>query len=137
MGFPASIKGDMVLQTPPVHCHKLHKLPGPPPPGFIMLPIPLPVAPPMKMEATHAKKVKIGGKEAIRVGDKTKDDNMPGCPKAKGGPGEVSNGSQTVKIEGKFAARVFDMTKHSACTAPIPAPVGKIMGPGCATVMIG
>jgi uncharacterized Zn-binding protein involved in type VI secretion len=46
-------------------------------------------------------------------------------------------GSQTVKIEGKFAARVLDMTQHSACVAPIPAPVGKIMGPGCATVMIG
>ncbi|MED5373841.1 MAG: PAAR domain-containing protein [Myxococcota bacterium] len=131
MGLPASIKGDMVLQTPPVHCHQPHPM------GPAQVPIPLPVAPPLKMEATHAKKVKIGGKEAIRVGDKTKDDNIPGCPKPKAGPGEVAMGSTTVKIEGKFAARILDMTKHAACTAPIPAPVGKIMGPGCATVMIG
>ena len=41
------------------------------------------------------------------------------------------------EIEGKLAARFGDMTKHMSCMAPIPAPVGKILGPGCATVMVG
>lgn len=130
MGMPASIKGDMVLQTPPVHCHQPHPM------GPAQVPIPLPVAPPLMMD-TGAKKVKIMGKPAVRVTDKTKDDMLAGCPKPKGGPGEVAMGSMTVKIEGQFAARFGDMTKHTACTAPIPAPVGKILGPGAATVLIG
>ena len=131
MGMPASVKGDMVLQTPPVHCHQPHPM------GPAQVPIPLPVAPPLKMASPLAKKVKIGGKPAVRVSDKTKADSIPGCPKAKGGPGEVALGSFTVKIEGKLAARFGDMTKHMSCMAPIPAPVGKILGPGCATVMVG
>jgi uncharacterized Zn-binding protein involved in type VI secretion len=78
----------------------------------------------------------IGKKPAARVGDKT-NDCMLVCPKAKGGPGEIALGSFTVKIEGKFAARILDMTKHTQCVGPVPAPVGKIVGPGVPTVFIG
>jgi hypothetical protein len=35
------------------------------------------------------------------------------------------------------AARVNDMTAHTACVAPIPSPTGKILPPGCPTVIIG
>jgi len=88
------------------------------------------------MEA-KASKVKIGGKKPVVVGDKSSKCNLPACPKAAGGEGEVTVGSQKVKIEGKFAARVLDTTKHAQCVGPVPAPVGKIMGPGATTVMIG
>ena len=46
-------------------------------------------------------------------------------------------GSGTVLIGNLPAARVNDMTLHSSCVAPIPSPVGKILPPGCPTVMIG
>lgn len=129
MGLPASVKGDMVLQTPPAHCHQLH------PAGPAQVPVPVPPAPPL-MIITGAVKVKIGGKPAVRKGDKTAD-CMLICPKPKGGPGEVVMSSMKVKIEGKFAARIMDMTKHAQCVGPVPAPVGKIMGPGHPTVLIG
>ncbi|MFH1467899.1 MAG: PAAR domain-containing protein [Pseudomonadota bacterium] len=130
MGMPGCIKGDMVLQTPPAHCHQPHPM------GPAQVPVPVPPAPPLKMN-TSASKVKLCGKEACRVGDKTINCTLPGCPKPDGGPGEVALGSFTVKIEGKFAARFGDMTKHPGCVGPIPAPVGKVLGPGAATVMIG
>ena len=45
--------------------------------------------------------------------------------------------STTVMIGGKPAARVGDGSLHTSCVAPIPSPTGKIIGPGCPTVMIG
>jgi uncharacterized Zn-binding protein involved in type VI secretion len=60
---------------------------------------------------------------------------LPGC--VPGGPGTVVMGSTTVMIGGLPAARVNDMTAHPACVAPIPSPTGKILPPGCPTVMIG
>jgi len=54
-----------------------------------------------------------------------------------GGPGMIGKGSATVMIGGLPAARVGDMTLHPACVAPIPGPTGKILPPGCPTVMIG
>ena len=130
MGLPASVKDDAVLQTPPVHCHQLHPM------GPAQVPVPVAPLPPLKLK-TGAGRVKIGGKPACRVTDKTQDCNLPACPKAKGGPGEVAMGSTTVKIEGQFAARIGDATKHAQCVGPIPAPVGKIVGPGIPTVLIG
>jgi len=49
----------------------------------------------------------------------------------------VAKGSMTVMVSKMPAARVNDMTAHTACVAPIPSPVGKVMPPGCPTVMIG
>jgi uncharacterized Zn-binding protein involved in type VI secretion len=45
--------------------------------------------------------------------------------------------SATVMIGGQPAARLTDMTMHASCVAPIPAPTGQIMFPGCPTVLIG
>ena len=41
----------------------------------------------------------------------------------------ISKGSGTVKVMGFPSARVSDMSAHTSCIAPIPAPVGKIMPP--------
>src|SRR5262249_61176698 len=49
----------------------------------------------------------------------------------------TSLGSTTVLIGNMPAARANDMTSHTACVAPIPGPTGKILPPGCPTVMIG
>ncbi len=49
----------------------------------------------------------------------------------------ISQGSATVLINNLPAARINDMTAHVSCVAPIPAPVGKVMPPGCPTVIIG
>ena len=46
-------------------------------------------------------------------------------------------GCPTVLIGNMPAARVGDMTMHASCVAPIPGPTGKILPPGCPTVMIG
>ena len=131
--MPASVEGDAVIQTPPAHCHQAHPAPPAPP-----IPVPVPPLPPLTVVA-GAKKVKIGGKPATLKGDKTKD-CMLVCVKPKGGPGVVAVASTKVKIEGKFAARILDTTKHDKCMAPppaVPAPTGKILGPGVLTVLIG
>jgi uncharacterized Zn-binding protein involved in type VI secretion len=49
----------------------------------------------------------------------------------------IALGSFTVLIGNMPAARANDMTAHTSCVAPIPGPVGKVMPPGCPTVMIG
>ena len=61
--------------------------------------------------------------------------SLPSC--IPGGPGMISKGSGTVKVMGFPSARVSDMSAHTSCVAPIPAPVGKIMPPGVPTVKIG
>jgi uncharacterized Zn-binding protein involved in type VI secretion len=79
--------------------------------------------------------VLIGGMPAARLTDTTTPCMLPGC--VPGGPGMIALGSATVLIGGMPAARVGDMTMHSSCVAPIPMPTGKILPPGCPTVMIG
>jgi uncharacterized Zn-binding protein involved in type VI secretion len=49
----------------------------------------------------------------------------------------IAVGSATVMIGKLPAARVGDMTNHASCVAPIPGPTGKVIPPGCTTVMIG
>jgi uncharacterized Zn-binding protein involved in type VI secretion len=46
-------------------------------------------------------------------------------------------GSATVMIGKMPAARVGDLTMHPSCVAPIPSPTGKVLPPGCPTVIIG
>lgn len=119
--------GDLIQQDAP-HCHApIH------PAG----PVPTPVAHPALPLAIikGAGTVMIGGAPAARVGDTSAPCSLPGC--VPGGPGNIAMGSATVMIEGVPAARVNDMTAHSSCVAPIPSPVGKILPPGCPTVMIG
>ena len=119
--------GDKVLQTAP-HCHApMHPAaPTPTPAPHPALPLTI-----IKGEPT----VLIGNMPAARMTDTTQPCTLPGC--APGGPGMVMKGSATVLIGNLPAARVGDMTMHSACVAPIPSPTGKILPPGCPTVMIG
>jgi uncharacterized Zn-binding protein involved in type VI secretion len=64
------------------------------------------------------KTVLIGGSAAATVGDT--------CVCAGPPPNSITQGSTTVKINGKFAARMGDKTAHG----------GSIIS-GCATVIIG
>ncbi|HYC93179.1 MAG TPA: PAAR domain-containing protein, partial [Thermoanaerobaculia bacterium] len=67
--------------------------------------------------------------------DTTTPCTLPSC--VPGGPGMIALGSTTVLIGNMPAARAGDMTAHTACVAPIPSPTGKVLPPGCPTVLIG
>ncbi|MCP4104444.1 MAG: hypothetical protein GY749_02750 [Desulfobacteraceae bacterium] len=124
---PAARMGDMVLQDAP-HCHA---------PIHPAAPVPTP-APHPALPLTIIKgvpNVLIGNQPAATLTSMTTPCMLPGCVPA--GPGMVAKGSATVLIGGLPAARVGDMTSHVSCVAPIPSPVGKILPPGCPTVMIG
>ena len=128
MGIAACV-GDMVKQDAP-HCHApIH------PPAPVPTPVPHPALP--LTIITGCFTVLVGGKPAATgmMDSMTTPCMLPGC--VPGGPGKVLLGSFTVLVGGKLAARVNDMSMHPSCVAPIPSPVGKIMPPGCPTVMIG
>ncbi|GAB4182733.1 MAG: hypothetical protein OHK0024_22300 [Thalassobaculales bacterium] len=127
MGQPAARMGDMVLQDAP-HCHS---------PIHPAAPVPTPVPHPAMPLAiiVGAPTVMIGKMAAARVTDTTAPCLLAGC--VPGGPGMISKGSGTVMICKMPAARINDMTAHTACVAPIPSPTGKVLPPGCPTVMIG
>jgi len=123
----AACTGDMVLQDAP-HCHaNVH------PPVPVPTPVPHPAVPLAIVKGVST--VLIGGKPAATVSSTTAACMLPAC--VPGGPGMVSKGSATVMIGGLPAARMGDITSHPACSGPIPSPVGKILPPCCATVMIG
>lgn len=125
MGNPAARVGDMIKQDAP-HCHMLHPPVPPQPQPHPGLPLAL---------TSGCATVLIGGQPAATVTSSSAPCTLPGC--VPGGPGMVSMGSGTVLIGGLPAARINDMTSHPSCAAPIPAPVGKILPPGCPTVLIG
>jgi uncharacterized Zn-binding protein involved in type VI secretion len=127
MSKPAARMTDLVLQDGP-HCHApIHPAaPVPTPTPHPALPLPIIKGQP---------NVLIGNMPAARLTDMTQNCLLPGC--VPGGPGMIALGSATVIIGGLPAARVGDMTMHPACVAPIPGPTGKILPPGCPTVMIG
>jgi uncharacterized Zn-binding protein involved in type VI secretion len=119
--------GDMIKQDAP-HCHApIH------PPAPVPTPAPHPGLPLSLIEGKPT--VMIGGKPSATALCKSAPCMLPGC--VPGGPGMITKGSMTVKIQMMPAARLNDMTAHPSCVAPIPAPVGKVMGPGNPTVMIG
>jgi uncharacterized Zn-binding protein involved in type VI secretion len=127
MGQPAARMGDMVKQDTP-HCHApIH------PPAPVPAPAPHPGLPLTIIKGVPT--VLIGNMPAATATSMTTPCLLPGC--VPGGPGMVAKGSATVLIGGLPAARVNDMTSHPSCVAPIPAPVGKILPPGCPTVQIG
>lgn len=119
--------GDQILQDAP-HCHA---------PIHPAAPVPTPTPhPAMPLAIVKGQpNVMIGNMPAARITDMSQPCMLGGCIPA--GPGMISKGSATVFIGGLPAARVGDMTLHSSCVAPIPSPVGKILPPGCPTVMIG
>ena len=124
---PAARMTDKVLQDAP-HCHAPIHPPAPTPTPVPHPPLPLTI---IKGEMT----VLIGGQPAARLTDTTTPCMLPGCVPA--GPGMVALASGTVLIGNMAAARVGDMTAHASCVAPIPSPTGKILPPGCPTVLIG
>jgi uncharacterized Zn-binding protein involved in type VI secretion len=127
MSKPAACLGDNVLQDAP-HCHApIH------PAAPVPTPVPHPALPLTIVKG--AATVLVGNKPAARVTDLTRPCTLPGCVPA--GPGMIAMGSATVLIENLPAARVGDMTSHPSCVAPIPSPVGKVLPPGCPTVLIG
>jgi len=127
MGLPAARMGDMALQNGP-HCHA---------PIHPAAPVPTPVPhPPLPVTIIKgAPTVLIGNQPAARVTDTTTPCTTPPC--VPGGPAMIAMGSTTVLIGGMPAARVNDPTLHASCVAPIPMPAGKILPPGCPTVLIG
>ena len=127
MGLPAARMGDLVLQDGP-HCHAPIHPPLPVPTPMPHPPMPLPIV-------GGAPTVLIGKKPAARMSDLTQPCLLPGC--IPGGPGMVAIASTSVLIGGLPAARVGDQTTHVACVGPIPGPLGKVLPPGCPTVMIG
>jgi uncharacterized Zn-binding protein involved in type VI secretion len=120
--------GDKMKQDSP-HCHAPIHPPAPVPTPTPHPGLPLDILPPCSTN------VKINNKAAARMMDKSKPCMLPSCVPA--GPGMISKTSMSVKINFMGAARANDMTSHPACVAPIPAPVGKIMGPCSDNVKIG
>jgi uncharacterized Zn-binding protein involved in type VI secretion len=119
--------GDSILQDAP-HCHA---------PIHPAAPVPTP-APHPAMPLTIVKgepTVMIGKMPAARVMDMSQPCMLAGC--VPGGPGNIAMGSATVMIGKMPAARVGDLTMHPSCVAPIPSPTGKVLPPGCPTVIIG
>lgn len=130
-GKAAARLGDMVKQDAP-HCHaRIHGAPVP-------QAIPHPTMPQAIIEGEAT--VLIGKKPAATKGSKTGPCVLAGCTPGQGG--SVFMGSATVKIKGKDAARVGDITDHPSCAMPpaalgSPKATGKILPPGCPTVLIG
>jgi uncharacterized Zn-binding protein involved in type VI secretion len=119
---------DMIKQDSP-HCHApIH------PPAPVPTPVPHPGLP-LSLVISCVPTVLIGNMPAATMGSMSAPCSLPSCVPA--GPGMIAIGSATVLVTSKMAARMNDMTAHSACVAPIPAPVGKVMPPCCPTVMIG
>lgn len=127
MGLPAARMGDMALQNGP-HCHA---------PIHPAAPVPTPVPhPPLPVTIIKGEPtVLIGNQPAARMTDTTTPCTTPPC--VPGGPAMIAMGSTTVLIGGMPAARINDPTLHASCVAPIPMPAGKILPPGCPTVLIG
>ena len=127
MGLPAARLGDQVLQQGP-HCHApIH------PPAPVPTPVPHPPLPLTIIKG--APNVLIGGQPAARVTDMTGPCTLPGCVPA--GPGVIVVGSPKTLIGKLPAARINDTTLHGSCVAPIPMPMGKVLPPGCPTVLVG
>lgn len=123
----AARMGDLIKQDAP-HCHApIH------PAALVPAPAPHPALPLPIIKGCPT--VLIGNLPAARVTDQSTPCVLPSC--VPGGPGMIAKGSGTVMIGGMPAARVNDITTHPACVAPIPSPVGKVMPPGCPTVIIG
>jgi uncharacterized Zn-binding protein involved in type VI secretion len=131
MGQPAAKEGDQVMAT------DIHIVMVPSPGGPVPTPLPHPFS--GKLDGELSSDVKIMGKAAAVVGSTAT--NSPGHVPS-GGPsfqsppsdkGTVKLGSQTVKINGKAAARNGDIC--DTCNDPSDLPAGQIIASG--TVMIG
>jgi uncharacterized Zn-binding protein involved in type VI secretion len=105
-------------------------------------PVPTPLPHPFvgMLDGQLSTDVKIMGKAAATVGStaSNKPQHVPTPPgtsfqRPPKNQGTVKVGSQTVKINGKAAARMGDQVE--TCNDPADLPVGQIIAPG--TVLIG
>lgn len=130
MGQPAAKQGDQVIAT------DTHIVMIPSPGGPVPTPLPHPFV--GMLDGQLSSDVNIEGKPAATEGS-TATNSPSHIP--QGGPfqtppanqGTVQQGSGTVFINGKAAARTGDVVK--TCNDPADAPVGSIVAAG--TVMIG
>ena len=133
MGQPAAKQGDQVVAVD-THIVMVPAPPGPPVPT----PLPHPFA--GTLNGGLSSDVKIMGKPAATK-DSTADNSHKHIPtppgttfqKTPADKGTVFQGSATVKINGKPAARMGDPVK--TCNDPTDLPIGQIIATG--TVMIG
>lgn len=131
MGQPAAKQGDRVVG---VDTH-IVMVPGTPP---VPTPLPHPFA--GIISGGLSTDVKISGRPAATVGS-TADNTPPHLPTAPGttfqrppaNKATIQQGSQTVKINGKPAARTGD--KALTCNDPADQPAGTVVAAG--NVMIG
>lgn len=130
MGQPAAKKGDQVVGV------DVHIVLVPP----LATPTPLPHPFSGAIGGELSGNVKIMGKPAATVGS-TADNSPPHIPTPPGvsfqsppsNKATIKAGSQTVKINGKAAARLGDVAE--TCNDPADLPAGTVIGSG--TVMIG
>lgn len=133
MGQPAAKQGDQIVAVD-THIVMVPAPPGPP------VPTPLPHPFSGLLNGGLSSDVKIMGRPAATVGS-TADNAPPHVPTPPGttfqkppsNKATVQLGSQTVKINGKMAARAGDAAM--TCNDPADLPAGKIVGVG--TVFIG
>ena len=133
MGQPAAKQGDQVVAVD-THIVMVPAPPGPPVPT----PLPHPFA--GMLNGGLSSDVKIMGKPAATK-DSTADNSPKHIPtppgttfqKTPSDKGTVVQGSATVKINGKPAARMGDPVK--TCNDPTDLPIGQIIATG--SVMIG
>jgi uncharacterized Zn-binding protein involved in type VI secretion len=130
MGQPAAKEGDQVIAT------DTHIVMIPSPGGPVPTPLPHPFT--GKLDGGLSSDVKIEGKAAAVEGSTATNtpSHVPqGGPfqKAPANKATIKLGSQTVKINGKPAARNGD--KADTCNDPADLPAGTVVAAG--TVMIG
>jgi uncharacterized Zn-binding protein involved in type VI secretion len=131
MGQPAAKEGDQVMAT------DTHIVMVPSPGGPVPTPLPHPFT--GKLDGALSSDVKIEGKAAAVEGSTATNQpsHVPsGGPSFQSPPsnkGTIKLGSQTVKINGKPAARNGD--KADTCNDPADLPAGTVIATG--TVMIG
>jgi uncharacterized Zn-binding protein involved in type VI secretion len=133
MGQPAAKQGDQIVATD-THIVIVPAPPGPP------VPTPLPHPFVGMLNGGLSSDVKIMGRPAAVVGSSA-DNTPPHIPtppgtafqKPPGNKGTIQVGSQTVRINGKPAARHGDVA--ITCNDPADMPVGSVVAVG--TVFIG
>jgi uncharacterized Zn-binding protein involved in type VI secretion len=133
MGQPAAKQGDQIVAVD-THIVMVPAPPGPPVPT----PLPHPFA--GVINGALSSDVKIMGMPAATVGS-TADNTPPHIPTPPGttfqkppvNKGTIRLGSQTVRINGKAAARSGDVAE--TCNDPADAPVGAVVAAG--TVLVG
>jgi uncharacterized Zn-binding protein involved in type VI secretion len=132
MGQPAAKQGDQVTAV------DTHIVLVPSPGGPVPTPLPHPFA--GIINGQLSSDVKIMGLPAATVGS-TADNTPPHIPTPPGtsfqspptNKGTIKMGSQTVKINGKAAARSGDVV--ATCNDPADMPIGAVIAAG--TVLIG